>query len=186
MRMIGRFREDFSVGQTLRSGRVRIDKERIRTFGADFDPQAFHLDEEAARDTIFRGLAASGWHTAAVTMRLLVESDLKPAGGIVGAGADEFRWPQPVRPGDELRIESEVLEVRPSRSRADQGLIKVRTTTLNQNDEAVQIIIANLLVPPRPTQAGEEANLREQRDPSASRGSSKNRRTTAAAPTGDH
>ncbi len=108
--MIGRFLEDFAVGQTFRSGRVRIDKERIKTFGAEFDPQPFHLDEEAARDTIFGGLAASGWHTAAMTMRLLVESDLKPAGGIVGAGADEFRWPRPVRPGDELRIESEVLE----------------------------------------------------------------------------
>src|SRR5439155_4453604 len=110
MDMSGRFLEDFAVGQTFRSGRLRIDKERIKTFGAEFDPQPFHLDEEAARDTIFRGLAASGWHTAAVTMRLLVESDLKPAGGIVGAGADELRWPRPVRPGDELRIESEVLE----------------------------------------------------------------------------
>src|SRR2546425_8152697 len=81
MRMIGRFLEDFAVGQTFRSGRVRIDKERIKTFGAEFDPQPFHLDEEAARDTIFGGLAASGWHTAAMTMRLLVESDLKPARG---------------------------------------------------------------------------------------------------------
>src|SRR3989442_3206057 len=124
MLMIGRFFEDFAVGQTFRSGRLQIDKERIKTFGAEFDPQPFHLDEDAARDTIFGGLAASGWHTAAVTMRLLVESDLKPAGGIVGAGADEFRWPRPVRAGDELRIESEVLEVRPSRSRPDQGLIK--------------------------------------------------------------
>jgi acyl dehydratase len=94
-------------------------------------------------------------------MRLLVESDLKPAGGIVGAGADEFRWPRPVRAGDELRIESEVLEVRPSRSRPDQGLIKVRTTTLNQHDEAVQIIIANLVVRRRPTQRGEETNVTE-------------------------
>jgi acyl dehydratase len=90
-------------------------------------------------------------------MRLLVESDLKPAGGIVCAGADEFRWPRPVRPGDELRIESEVLEVRPSKSRPDQGLIKVRTTTLNQNDEAVQIIVANLMVPRRPTQSDMES-----------------------------
>ncbi len=147
--MMGRFLEDFAVGQTFGSGRVRIDKEQIKAFGAQFDPQPFHLDEEAARDTIFGGLAASGWHTAAVTMRLLVESDLKPAGGIVGAGADEFRWPRPVRPGDELRTESEVLEVRPSRSRPDQGLIKVRTTTLNQHDEAVQVIIANLVVPRR-------------------------------------
>jgi acyl dehydratase len=115
--MTDRYLEDFAVGQTFRSGRLQIDKERIKTFGAEFDPQPFHLDEEAARDTIFGGLAASGWHTAAVTMRLLVESDLKPAGGIVGAGFDEFRWPRPVRPGDELRIESEVLEVRASRSR---------------------------------------------------------------------
>lgn len=137
------------MGQTFRSGRLQIDKERIKTFAADFDPQPFHPDEQAARDTIFRGLAASGWHTAAVTMRLLVESDLKPACGIVGAGFDELRWPRPVRPGDELRIESEVLEVRPSRSRPDQGLIKVRTTTLNQNGEAVQVAIGNLVVPRR-------------------------------------
>ena len=123
-------------------------------FAAEFDPQPFHLDEEAARDTIFKGLVASGWYTAAVTMRLLVESDLKPAGGIVGAGADELRWPRPVQPGDELRIESEVLEMRPSRSRPDQGLIKVRTTTLNQNDEAVQIVVANLVVPRRSTRDG--------------------------------
>src|SRR2546428_1051625 len=151
MPMIGRFLEDFAVGQTFRSGRARIDKERIKTFAADFDPQPFHLDEEAARDTIFGGLAASGWHTAAVTMRLLVESDLRPAGGIVGAGFDEFRWPRPVRPGDELRVESEVLEVRPSRSRPNQGLVKVRTTTLNQNGEAVQVTVGTLLVPRRTT-----------------------------------
>src|SRR6266850_4342923 len=151
MEMTGRYLEDYAVGQTFRSGPMRIDKERIKTFGAEFDPQPFHLDERAARDTIFRGLAASGWHTAAITMRLLVESDVKPAGGIVGAGFDELLWPRPVRPGDELRVESEVLEVRPSRSRPDQGLIKVRTTTLNQNDEAVQVTIGNLVVRRRPT-----------------------------------
>src|SRR5713101_7489658 len=156
--MTARYLEDFAVGQTFSSGRLRVDAEQLKTFAAAFDPQPFHLDEEAARDTVFRGLAASGWHTAAMTMRLLVESDLKPAGGIVGAGADEFRWPRPVRPGDDLRIESEVLEVRPSRSRPDQGLIKVRTTTLNQNDEAVQIIIANLVVRRRPTRRGEETD----------------------------
>jgi len=155
--MTTRYLEDYAVGQRFRSGRLRVDKERIKRFGAEFDPQPFHLDEDAARRTIFGGLVASGWHTAAVTMRLLVESDLKPAGGIVGAGADEFRWPRPVRPGDELRIESEVLEVRPSKSRPDQGLIKVRTTTLNQNDEAVQIIVANLVVPRRPTQGDRES-----------------------------
>jgi acyl dehydratase len=151
--MSRRYLEDFAVGQTFGSGRLRVDKEQIKAFAAEFDPQPFHLDEDAARDTIFRGLAASGWHTAAVTMRLLVESEIEPAGGIVGAGFDEFRWPRPVRPGDELHIESEVLEVRPSRSRSNQGLIKVRTTTLNQNDEAVQVQIANLVVPCR--QSGE-------------------------------
>ena len=100
--------------------------------------------------SIFRGLAASGWHTAALTMRLLVDGELKPAGGIIGAGFDEFRWPRPVRPGDELRVESEILEVRPSQSRPSQGMIKVRTTTLNQDGEAVQIFVGNLVVPRRP------------------------------------
>ena len=148
--MTGRYLEDFAVGQIFRSGPLPIDEERIKTFAAEFDPQPFHLDEHAARDTIFGGLAASGWHTAAITMRLLVESDLKPAGGIVGAGFDEFRWPRPVRPGDTLRIEAEVLEMQPSRSRPGQGVIKVRTTTLNQHDEAVQVTIGNLVVPRRP------------------------------------
>jgi acyl dehydratase len=150
--MTERYLEDFAVGQTFSSGRLRIDAEQITTFAAAFDPQPFHLDETAARHTIFRGLAASGWHTAAVTMRLLVGSDFTPAGGIVGVGVEECRWPRPVRPGDELRIESEVLEVRPSQSRPDQGLMKVRTTTLNQHGEAVQILIANLVVPRRVSQ----------------------------------
>ncbi|HUK09038.1 MAG TPA: MaoC family dehydratase [Stellaceae bacterium] len=151
--MTALYLEDFAVGQTYHSGRMRVDIERIKSFAAEFDPQPFHLDDVAARDTIFRGLAASGWHTAAMTMRLLVDSDLKPAGGIVGAGFDEFRWPKPVRPGDELRLENEVLEVRPSKSRPEQGVIKVRTTTLNQNDEPVQILVANLIVPRRPARS---------------------------------
>jgi acyl dehydratase len=150
---IERFLEDFEAGQLFRSGRIRIDAERIKHFAADFDPQPFHLDERAAADSIFGGLAASGWHTAALTMRLLVESDLAPAGGIVGAGFDELRWPRPVRPGDELRVESEVLEVRASKSRPDQGVIKVRSTTLNANDEPVQISIGNLIVPCRPARS---------------------------------
>ena len=147
--MTERYLDDFAVGQRFHSGRLRIDAEQLKTFAATFDPQPFHLDEKAACDTLFRGLVASGWHTAAVTMRLLVESDLTPAGGLVGAGFDECRWPRPVRPGDELRVESEVLEVRPSKSRPDQGLIKVKTTTLNQNGEAVQISVGNLIVPRR-------------------------------------
>jgi acyl dehydratase len=147
--MAVRYLEDFAVGQTFGSGRVVVDEAQIRTFAAEFDPQPFHLNDTAAQGTIFQGLAASGWHTAALTMRLLVEGDLRPAGGIVGAGFDEFRWPRPVRPGDELRLESEVLDVRPSKSRPNQGVIKVRTTTLNQNSEPVQILIANLVVPRR-------------------------------------
>ena len=142
-----RYLEDYAVGQTFGSGRLRVERERIQTFATEFDPQPFHLDDALASNTIFRGLAASGWHTAAMTMRLLVDSDLKPAGGIIGTGFDEFRWPRPVRPGDELHIESQVLEVRPSQSRPEQGLIKVRTTTFNQNNEVVQVQIGNLIVP---------------------------------------
>jgi len=154
--MTERYLEDFAAGQTFGSGRLRVDADQIKAFAAEFDPQPFHLDDEAARKTMFRGLAASGWHTAALTMRLLVEGEMKPAGGIVGAGFDEFRWLRPVRPGDELRIDSEILEVRPSKSRPDQGLIKARTTTLNQNGEPVQIIVANLVVPRRPTSGAPE------------------------------
>ena len=147
--MTERYLEDFAVGQTFGTGRLRIDRERALAFAAEFDPQPFHLNEAAARRSIFGGLTASGWHTAAVTMRLLVETELKPAGGLIGAGLDECRWPRPVRPGDELRVECEVIEVRPSKSRPQQGLIKVRTTTLNQNGEAVQVLVANLVVPRR-------------------------------------
>jgi acyl dehydratase len=149
MRVSERYLEDFAVGQTFGSGRLRINKERVLAFAAEFDPQPFHLDEAAARDSIFGGLAASGWHTAAVTMRLMIETELKPAGGFVGAGLDECRWPRPVHPGDELRVECEVIEVRPSKSRPEQGLIKLRTTTLNQDDEAVLVHVVNMVVPRR-------------------------------------
>jgi acyl dehydratase len=141
-----RYLEDFAVGHTFGSGRLRIDGERALAFAAEFDPQPFHLDEAAARRSIFGGLTASGWYTAAVTMRLMVETELKPAGGIIGAGLDEFRWPRPVRPGDELRVECEVIEVRPSNSRPELGLIKLRTTTLNQDDEPVLVHVVNLVV----------------------------------------
>jgi acyl dehydratase len=141
--------EDLAPGQKFGSGHLRIDAARIKAFAAEFDPQPFHLDEEAAEHSILRGLAASGWHTAAVTMRLLDDGEFKPAGGIVGAGFDELKWPRPVRPGDELHVESEILDVRPSKSRPEIGLVKVRTTTLNQNGEPVQILVANLVVPRR-------------------------------------
>jgi acyl dehydratase len=140
--------EDFAVGQVYRSGTLSVDTPAIKSFAAQFDPQPFHLDETAAQATLFRGLAASGFHTAALTMRLLVDGGAPIAGGIVGAGLDELRWPRPVRPGDTLRTESEVLELRASRSRPE-GFVKMRTTTLNQNDEPVQVMVANLLVPRR-------------------------------------
>ena len=148
--MSGMYLEDFAVGHVYGSERITVDKERIKAFAAEFDPQPFHQDEDAARRSIFGGLAASGWHTAALTMRLLVEGDFRPAGGIVGAGFDELRWPLPVRPGDQLQVRSEVLEVRPSKSRPHQGLVKLRITTTNQHGDAVQVFVANIVVPRRP------------------------------------
>ena len=145
-----RYLEEFAAGQKYGGdARLRVEVERVKSFAAEFDPQPFHLDENAAGASMFKGLAASGWHTAAMTMRLLVASDLKPAGGIIGAGFDELRWPLPVRPGDELRVESEILEVCPLKSRADRGVVKVKTTTLNQRGEAVQVSVGNLFVPRR-------------------------------------
>lgn len=141
--------EDFAVGQIFKTGRTRVDSEQIVAFARQFDPQPYHLDEEAARKSVFRGLAASGWHTAAMTMRLLVDSAFRPAGGILGVGFDDMRWPRPVRPGDELYATLEVLEVRPSKSRPDRGMIRMQTTTFNQNDETVQSFVGNLLVPRR-------------------------------------
>jgi acyl dehydratase len=140
--------DDLAIGQRFTSGTHAIDEAQIKAFARQFDPQPFHLDEATARDTMFAGLAASGWHTTAITMRLLVEQGLPLAGGIVGAGA-EVAWPQPTRPGDVLRVESEVLEVTPSRSRPDRGMALVRSLTLNQRDEVVQTLTAKLIVPRR-------------------------------------
>jgi acyl dehydratase len=114
--MAGLYLEDFQVGQRFQSGTASVDEEQIRTFAQQFDPQPFHLDAAAGKASFFGGLVASGWHTAAITMRLLVESGLPIAGGIIGAGG-EITWPNPVRPGALLHVESEILEVRPSRSR---------------------------------------------------------------------
>ena len=142
--------DDLSVGQRFGSASRRVDADAIRRFAAEFDPQPFHLDDAAARDTLFQGLAASGWHTAALTMRLFVDSEFQPAGGTIGAGLDGLQWPRPVRPGDELHLETEVLEIRASKSRPEQGMVKARVTTYNQNNEAVQIFVANLVVQRRP------------------------------------
>lgn len=145
----GLYLEDLTVGQRFISGTHRIDEDRIRSFAEEFDPQPFHLDEGAARASIFNGLAASGWHTAAVAMRLLVDGGLPLGNGIIGLGGD-LVWPKPTRPGDTLRVESEILEILPSRSRPNQAVVKVRNSTLNQNDEPVYVFTARILVFKRP------------------------------------
>jgi acyl dehydratase len=137
--------EDLQVGQRFTTASQVMDAAEIKAFAAQFDPQPFHLAEEAAQHSILGGLAASGWHTAAVTMRLLVTTGPRLAGGVIGASA-EINWPQPTRPGDTLHVESEVLAVRPSRSRPDRGIVIMRSATRNQRGEVVQLITANLMV----------------------------------------
>ncbi|MGB7043934.1 MAG: MaoC family dehydratase [Methylocella sp.] len=140
--------DDLYVGQRFTSGTQVVDEEQIKAFARQFDPQPFHLDNEVAKDTLFSGLAGSGWHTAAITMRLLVEGGLPIAGGIVGVGG-ELNWPNPTRPGDTLRVESEVLNIRLSQSRPDRGVATVRSLTRNQRNEVVQRLTAKLIVPRR-------------------------------------
>lgn len=146
------FLEDLTEGMRFAAGPVPIEAEEIKGFAARYDPQPFHLDEAAARGTLFGSLAASGWHTAALTMRLLTEA-LPFAYGVIGRGG-EVEWPRPTRPGDRLRVECEVLAVQVSRSRPADGWATVRTTTLNQAGEAVQVLTARLLVPRRAAAAG--------------------------------
>ncbi|AWJ89346.1 dehydratase [Azospirillum baldaniorum] len=145
-----RYLDDLTPGDRFNGGPVTVTEEDIVAFARQFDPQPFHLDPEAARDSVFGGLAASGWHTAGLTMRMIVTGDGALAGGFVGMGVEDIRWPKPTRPGDVLRIESEILEVRVSAKRPDRGIARVRTITLNQDGETVQQMTANLLVPRRP------------------------------------
>ena len=146
-----RYLEDFAVGQSYRSRKITVDKASMINFASQFDPQPFHVDEQAAQTSFFGGLAASGWYTGALTARLLVDSDIKPAGGLINSGYDEFRIPRPVRAGDELYVDAEVLEARPSSSRPRHGWVKLRVTTKNQNGEPVQIMVANFIVQRRPS-----------------------------------
>ncbi len=147
--------EDLAVGQTFRTGTVSVEPERIKAFAAEFDPQPFHLDEEAAGTSFFGGLVASGWHTASLSMRLMVTSGFKIAGGLIGAGVDEIRWPRPVRPGDVLHVEGEVLEVRPSRKSPERGIVRLRSKTINQHGDTVMEQTANLVVLRNPARAGD-------------------------------
>ena len=142
--------DDLRVGQRFSSSEVyRMEEEKMKAFAAEWDPQPFHLEHSAGDESVFKGLAATGWLTAAVAMRLLVASNLNIAGGLVGLGG-EITWPRATRPGDVLRLEGEILEIRRSRSKPEQGIVTVRTTLLNQNDEAAQIFTCKILVPARP------------------------------------
>jgi acyl dehydratase len=143
------FLEDLWVGQRFQSGSHTVTAEEIKRFAAEYDPQPFHLDDEAARKTLFGGLAASGWHTAAISMRLNVEA-APFACGIIGTGG-ELLWTKPVRPGDTLQVETEVLEIVPSRSKPDRGMVTVRCTTRNQHGDTVQTFTPKLVVFCRPS-----------------------------------
>jgi acyl dehydratase len=144
--------DDLQVGQRFVSGTHAIDADQIKAFAREFDPQPFHLDEAAAKDTFFGGLAASGWHVAAITMKLLVTGGAPLAGGIVGAGG-EFAWPNATRPGDVLQVTSEVMEITPSRSRPNRGMATLKSETRNQKGEVVQVLTAKLVVPRRAASA---------------------------------
>jgi acyl dehydratase len=141
-----RYLDDLQPGDRFVSGEHSLDEAQILSFAKQFDPQPFHLDHEAAKATLFGGLAASGWHTAAITMRLLVGGGLPLAGGIIGAGG-EISWPKPTRPGDVLHVETEVVSVTPSRSRPDRGMVVVRSETRNQHGDVLQQSVYKLVVP---------------------------------------
>lgn len=136
--------EDLHVGRRFTSATYLMEERRMKEFAAEFDPQPFHLDESAAQASLFRGLAASGWHTAAVAMRLMVTSGLPFANGLIGLGG-EIAWPKPTRPGDTLHVESEILSIAPSRSKPKQGMVTIKSTALNQNGEPVYVFTAKVL-----------------------------------------
>jgi acyl dehydratase len=138
--------DDLAVGRKFVTGSTTLTLEGCKAFAAEFDPQPFHLDEAAARASVFGRLAASGWYTASLSMRLLVEGELTIAGGLIGLGG-EMTWPRPTYPGDTLHVETEVLAVRRSESKPDRGIVTVRNQTLNQHGESVQIAVVKMLVP---------------------------------------
>jgi len=140
--------DDLTVGDRFTTAEHALDTAQIVAFAGAFDPQPFHLDDAAAKDTLFGGLAASGWHTAAITMKLMVTSGMRVQGGNIGAGC-ELQWPRPTRPGDVLHVESEVIEIRPSASRPDRGIVTMRSETKNQRGEAVQVMVSKLVMPRR-------------------------------------
>ena len=142
--------EDFHVGDRFRSSEYTMTESEMIEFARQFDPQPFHIDPEAAKRSVFGGLIASGWHTAAIAMRLRTQSGIKVAGGMIGMGVDELRWPRPVRSGDTIHLETEVIETRPSLSQPDHGIVRVRETALNQSGEVVMTVVTALWVPRSP------------------------------------
>jgi len=143
--------EDLSLGLSWQAGPIQVTQADIIAFAQSFDPQPFHTDPEAAAaHRLFRGLAASGWHTAALSMRLFAGGETAPAGGIIGNGIDELRWPRPVRPDDALTLTSEVVELRAPEPGKSVGWARIRNTTRNQNGEVVQSLVATLSIPRRP------------------------------------
>jgi acyl dehydratase len=151
--MTERYLEDLHVGDRFGSGTFEVTEKDIVDFAQDFDPQPFHLDLDVAKRSVFQGLVASGWHTAAISMRLFVTGDLKLAGGSVGLSVDELQWPRPVRPGDTLRLQTEIVDVRPSQSKPDRGILRIRNVTTNQNGEVVQSFFASVLLRRRPAKS---------------------------------
>jgi len=142
--------EDLHVGDRFRSSEYSMTESEMIEFARRFDPQPFHIDPEAAKRSVFGGLIASGWHTAAIAMRLRTQSGIKVAGGMIGMGVDELRWPRPVRSGDTIHLETEVIETRPSLSQPDHGIVRVRETALNQSGEVVMTVVTALWVPRSP------------------------------------
>ena len=148
--MTNHYFEDVKVGDRFTSAPFRVTEEAIIAFAREFDVQPFHLDDAAAKETVFGGLAASGWHTAAIAMRLFTTGPLRFVGGAVGLGVDELRWPAAVRPDDTLRLETEILDARPSRSKASHGILRIRNVMKKQSGEVVLSYTANAMVRRRP------------------------------------
>ena len=142
--------DDLVVGARYEAGPVAVDADELVAFARRYDPQPFHTDAEAAKHSLFGGLAASGWMTASLTMRMLVESGHSPAGGFIARQIEKMEWPLPVRPGDMLSATSEVVEILPSKTKPDRGMVRMRTETRNQKGEVVQVLTALLVAHRKP------------------------------------
>jgi acyl dehydratase len=148
--------EDFQPGPWFVTAPLTVSEDDIVSFASQFDPQPFHLGHDSAKDTFFGSLAASGWHTAGLTMRLLVTSGYTPEWGYIGRAIESLEWPRPTRPGDQLHLETEIIEAKASRSKPELGIVRVRMTTRNQHGEAAQVMVCAMVVPTRQQQAAAE------------------------------